>query len=450
MILFPTIDVLLIVAIFLPFFSFFIGKHKKFIWFRNGLVISGILIALFLTVGIWKNLEIGLFRTDYLGILFSLLFLFFGFLIALFSFRKNMSNKFYSLLLFVLIGLIGVSFAKDFFTLWVFWELMLISSYPLIWYGSDKKLAVGAALKYIFMSVVASASLLFAISFLYGSTGTVDFSNLSNIPEVTTKIIVVLIIAGFGVEAVIFPFHFWAPDVYKAADISVSAMFATIMSSAGIFGLIRVLYLIFPFSVWNQALVILTLMSMTFGSFMALVQHDMKRMIAFVSIAHMAFIVFALSLGTVDGLVAGLLHTLNHAILMALLFFCLGIFSVANFHQLKEIPRFYKIIFLVAVLATSGMPPFNGFISEVLILRASIDKGWTLFSGILLFNMFLILAVFLKMIKNILPLKTGITRINFYLMLPMIILLLLILGLGLYPEPVLYVLQKVAVDIFKF
>jgi len=413
-------------------------------------VISGILIALFLTIGIWKNLEIGLFRTDYLGILFSLLFLFFGFLIALYSFRKKMDNKFYSLFLFVLIGLLGVSFAKDFFTLWVFWELMLISSYPLIWYGTNKKLAVGAALKYIFMSVAASMSLLFAISFLYGSTGTVDFSDLSSISGVTTKIIIVLIIAGFGVEAVIFPFHFWAPDVYQAADTSVSVMFATIMSSAGIFGLIRVLYLIFPFSVWNQALVILTLMSMTFGSFMALVQHNMKRMLAFVSIAHMAFIVFALSIGTVDGLVAGLLHTLNHAILMALLFFCLGVFSVADFRQLKKIPRFYKIIFLVAVLAASGMPPFNGFISEVLILRASIDKGWTLFSGILLFNMFLILAVFLKMIKNILPLKTETTKLKFYSIVPMIILLLLILGLGLYPEPILYVLQKVAVDIFKF
>lgn len=448
MMLFPAIDVLLVVAVILPFFSFLIKKYEKFRWLRNALVVSGILISLYFIIWLWYTPVVDTFRVDYLSVFFSCLFLFFGFLTVLYSFRKKLDSKFYSLFFFILAGLVGITIAKDFFTLWVFWELMSIPSFALVWYGSNKKLAVGAALKYIFMSVAGSAALLFAISLLYGSTGTVNFSDLSNVAEAPLKIIIVLIIAGFGVEAVIFPFHFWAPDVYQASNISTSALFASVLSKSGIFGLIRVLYLILPFSLWNNALTILALMSMTFGGFMALIQNDLKRLLAFASISHIGFIIFAISLGTIEGLVAGLFHTLNHAILMASLFFCLGVFSVVNIHKLKTIPRFYKLILLVSALAAGGMPPFNGFISEVLILQASMGSGWLIFSVVLLFNMFLILAVFLRLIKNVSRLKTENTKVNFYSMVPIIILLLLILIFGIYPGPILNVLQKVASSLF--
>ena len=449
MILFPAIDVLLIVAIILPFFSFIIKKYEKFRWLRNMLVVCGILIALNFILDSWKNPVINSFRVDYLSVFFSSLFLFFGFLIALYSFSKKLDSKFYSLFLFILAGLVGITIAKDFFTLWVFWELMSISSYPLILYGRDKKLAIGAALKFIFMSVASSAALLFAISLLYGSTGTVNFSDLSMVSEAPMKLIIALIIAGFGVEAVIFPFHFWAPDVYQASNVSTSALFASVLSKTGIFGLMRIIYLIVPFSLWSNVLMIFALVSMTFGSFMALIQSDMKKLMAFVSISHIGFIVFAISLGTVGGLIAGLFHTLNHAILMASFFMCLGVFSVFDIRKLKVISKFYKPIFLVTALAAGGMPPFNGFISEVLILQASMSRGWIVFSGILLFNMFLIMAVFLRIIKKFLSLDTRITKLNLYSMVPLIILLLLILVFGIYPGPILDALQKVALS-FNF
>jgi len=413
------------------------------------LVVCGILIALNFILDSWKNPVINSFRVDYLSVFFSSLFLFFGFLIALYSFSKKLDSKFYSLFLFILAGLVGITIAKDFFTLWVFWELMSISSYPLILYGRDKKLAIGAALKFIFMSVASSAALLFAISLLYGSTGTVNFSDLSMVSEAPMKLIIALIIAGFGVEAVIFPFHFWAPDVYQASNVSTSALFASVLSKTGIFGLMRIIYLIVPFSLWSNVLMIFALVSMTFGSFMALIQSDMKKLMAFVSISHIGFIVFAISLGTVGGLIAGLFHTLNHAILMASFFMCLGVFSVFDIRKLKVISKFYKPIFLVTALAAGGMPPFNGFISEVLILQASMSRGWIVFSGILLFNMFLIMAVFLRIIKKFLSLDTRITKLNLYSMVPLIILLLLILVFGIYPGPILDALQKVALS-FNF
>ncbi len=181
---------------------------------------------------------------------------------------------------------------------------------------------------------------------------------------------------------------------------------------------------------------------------MALIQVDMKRLLAFISIAHVAFIVFALSLGTVEGLVAGLFHALNHVILMASLFFSLDNFSSKNIHQLKVVPHFYMPIFIVSALAASGMPPFNGFVSELLILRASMDRGLLIFSSILLFNIFLILVVFLRMIKNILRVKTKFTKPDFYSIIPTIILFLLILIFGLYPDPILDVLHGISLEIF--
>jgi len=213
--------------------------------------------------------------------------------------------------------------------------------------------------------------------------------------------------------------------------------------------LMRIVYFMLPFSLWNNVLMVFALMSMTFGSFMALIQSDMKRLMAFVSISHIGFIVFAISLGTFEGLVASLFHTLNHAILMASLFICLGVFSVFDIRKLKVISKFYKPIFLVTALAAGGMPPFNGFISEVLILQASISRGWIIFSTILLFNMFLIMAVFLRIIKKFLSLNTEITKLNLYSMVPLIILLLLILVFGIYPGPILDVLQRVALS-FNF
>lgn len=429
---FPIVDALLIVAVILPFFSFLIKKRKHFVLSRNGLVIIIIAMSLYSLIRLWNFAE-------RISIFFSGLFLFFGLLTVVHSFKREMDSKFYSLFLFALAGLVGISFAKDFFSLWVFWELMLISSYALISFGKSEK--VGAALKYIFMSVAGSACLLFAISLLYGSAGTVNFSDLSNVAGTPLKIITALVIAGFGVEAVLFPFHFWAPDVYQSADNTVSAFFASVLSKAGIFGLIRILSLI-PLT-WSQALAFLALLSATFGSFLALIQVNLKRLLAFASMSHLGFIVFSLCLGTTDGLIAGLFHALNHAILMVSLFFCLDVFPNTNLRKLKVIPSLYKPIFIIALLATSGMPPFNGFMSEFLILRSSINSGWILPSILLLFNMFLILAVFLKIIKNFSQLKTEATRVNLYSMLPLLISLLLIIGFGIYPNPILDILRKV-------
>jgi formate hydrogenlyase subunit 3/multisubunit Na+/H+ antiporter MnhD subunit len=296
------------------------------------------------------------------------------------------------------------------------------------------------------MSVAGSACLLFAISLLYGATGTVSFTDLSEIAPSALKVIIVLIVAGFGVKAVIFPFHFWAPDVYQSSDPPTAALFASVLSKVGIFGLARILWLIFPFTAWAPSLAVLALISATFGNLMALVEKDLKRLFAFASIAHLSFIAFAISLSTREGVVAGLFHTLNHTIVMAALFFCLGTFTSVNLTGLGTVPQTYRSLFLIAALAASGIPPFNIFLSELLILLATIGRGWLGFSAVLLCNLFLALAVFLRVVGHIFSAPIMRVKTNPWTIIPTLTLTIAICGLGVWPGPILDVLEEVAME----
>jgi formate hydrogenlyase subunit 3/multisubunit Na+/H+ antiporter MnhD subunit len=264
----------------------------------------------------------------------------------------------------------------------------------------------------------------------------------------------ILMIIGFGIKAAMAPLHTWLPDAHPAAPSSISAMLSGVVIKAGAYALIRSLLLIFVPQAydWQIVLAILAVLTMTVGNLMALLQSDLKRLLAFSSVAQMGYIVFGISLATSLGLTGSLFHIMNHSIMKSLLFLCSGAFLYAvesrNLEELAGIGRTMKItgaMFVIGCLSIAGIPPFNGFQSELMILLAGIKTGeqavvWYLFSAIMLLNLLFSVAYYLRLIQTLIlkePTQVALKakEVPVGMLLPMGILAVLCVVIGIYPDP---------------
>jgi proton-translocating NADH-quinone oxidoreductase chain N len=419
-------------------------------------------------------------RIDMLSIFMASIFLLLGLMVSIFSLRYMEHDtghfQFYGLLLAMIAGMIGVVFAGDFFTLFLFWELMSISSYILVAFRKHLWESVEAGFKYLIMSAAGSALILLGIAFIYGLTGTVDFgtvaSSLTSAPTSSSAgawiyLAIALLVAGFGVKAAIVPFHAWLPDAHPAAPTPISALLSGVVIKTGVYAIIRSLSLVLhPAAIdWGvvvSVLAVFAAMTMTVGNVMALLQNDIKRLLAFSSIAQMGYIFLAVSVGLtggavgVLGLTAGLLHIMNHAIMKGLLFLCAGVFiysaGTRNLDELKGIGHLMPVtavIFGVGALAISGVPPFNGFVSELMIILSTLNAGMTIFAAIMLANILLGFAYYLRLLyitvwqspnANLYKVREA----PFSMLLPMGILMILCVVIGIWPEPFISFANKAA------
>ena len=401
-------------------------------------------------------------RIDGLSIFMASIFILLGFLAALYSIRYMEKDSgvtlYYTLLLIMICGLLGVVFSGDFFTLFVFWELMCITSYMLVAFRKQHWEPIEAGLKYLVISSAGSATILLGLSILYGLAGTLNFAELATIAtqmsNIWCSISLIFIIAGFGVKAAIFPFHTWLPDAHPAAPTPISALLSGIVIKAGVYAILRSLFTVFPpvnFS-WQTAIAIISILTMSFGNLAALLQDDIKRLLAYSSIAQMGYIFFAISTAAnptalTIGLTAALLHVLNHALMKGLLFLCAGAFIYrAGTRSLKELAGIghkmpvTAIAFTIGALAISGLPSLNGFVSELMIVYAGIQANMPIYTAIFLINILLGFAYYLRLIKIIVwstPNKklNGIKDAPLLILVPILVLTLACILIGVYPAP---------------
>lgn len=403
------------------------------------------------------SLTIGFTVLDWLSFTFSLGFIFLGLISALHSIDYMSHDTglpaYYSLLLLMVCGMVGVVMAGDFLTLYVFWELMSISSYCLVGFRKHLWEPVEAGFKYLLMSAVGSAFILFSISYLYGLTGSLSFAQIS-ISLMNAKsnpllyLLFILLIVGFGVKAAIVPFHSWLPDAHPAAPSPISAMLSGVVIKTGVYAIIRTSYLIFNTSIVDYRLILafLSILTMSVGNFLALVQRDIKRLLAYSSIAQIGYLILALSLGTEFGLMAGIVHFFNHAMMKGLAFLCAGsIIHVLGTRNLDEIVGVGRrmpitgISFSIALLSLAGMPFLNGFISKYLIFAAAIDAQAYLLTAIGLLNSAIgvvyyvrvIQVLFRKPIENVM--KAG--ESPPLILASLITLSILCIIFGVWPQP---------------
>ena len=475
----PPIDVLMMFVLTTPFIGWIENKLRQKMFSGTyaaaGFILSGFTLyqisSQALLNPLFVPIQAGVFdaclRVDGLSVFMMAIFVAMGFLITVYSLkymdRDTGLSLYYTLLLAMITGMLGVVSAGDFFTLFVFWELMCISSYALVAFRKRLWEPVEAAFKYLVISSAGNATILYGMSILYGLTGTLNFARLSVIMRSVTADVwgyvgLAFILIGFGVEASVFPLHMWLPDAHPAAPSSISALLSGIVIKAGAYGIIRTLFTVFPPQVfsWRIILALFAALTMTYGNLTALLQKDIKRLLAYSSIAQMGYVLFAVSTATEYGLTAGLMHIMNHALMKGLLFLCAGAFiyraGTRNLDGLKGIGHkmpLTAVPFMIAALSISGVPPLNGFVSEFMIVYAGVNAGMLVFTIITLINIVLGFVYYLRLIKLIVwstpseDLK-KVKESPILMLVPMMLMTLLCIVIGLYPAPFIEAANKAA------
>jgi multicomponent Na+:H+ antiporter subunit D len=308
-------------------------------------------------------------------------------------------EKFYALFSLMLAGMYGVVIAGDIFNLFVFLEISSIASYSLVAFGIDKQ-QLEATFKYQVLGGVSSLIILMAIGFIYWATGTLNIADISTqLPQsMPFRLFVsVLLLGGFGLKAALVPFHSWLPDAHSSAPSPISAMLSGVLIKAiGVYVIIRLFFNMFQISPQiAMTITVLGTLSMIVGVFLAIGQWDFKRLLAYHSISQMGYVVLGIGIGMLVlsrggnakiaalAITGGLFHMLNHSVFKALLFLNAG--SVEYRTETRDLKRMGGLAAkmpvtsgssFVASMAISGIPPFNGFFSKVIIILAAIQAGY--------------------------------------------------------------------------
>ena len=277
----------------------------------------------------------------------------------------------------------------------VAWEVMSLSSWQLVTFEHEREETRQAGITYLVATQIGTAFLLVMFLVLGGSGGSLDFANLGA-TGATASAVFLLALIGFGTKAGIVPLHVWLPEAHPAAPSHVSALMSGVMIKTGIYGIVRMLSLLgAPPAWWGWTLVCVGAVSGVMGVLFALAQHDIKRLLAYHSVENIGIICLGLGVGllgtsyglpvvAVLGFAGGLLHVLNHALFKGLLF--LGAGAASHAAGTREIDRlggllrrmpFTGAAFLVGAAAICGLPPLNGFVSELLVFLGAFNAAAT-------------------------------------------------------------------------
>lgn len=335
------------------------------------------------------------YEIDALNMFFALLVVTTILLAAIYSMkymaRDHHLGHYYTLFLMLSGSVLGLVLTGDIFNMFVMIEIMTFASVALTAFRNNKNGALEAGFKYLIVGSIGSSMTLAGIALLYAQCHTLNMAQISaalaNGLTPTSIMAFALMFSGFGVKSYLVPFHAPAADAYMTAPTSISMVFSGMVNKAGVYGMIRLVYIIFR----AMDLTSVQLMLATFGTVtmfvgvtMALAQHDFKRLLAFHSISQIGYVITAIGLATVLGLEAGLFHAMNHTLFKGLLFLTAGAVLYAtgttDLDKLgglaKKMPK-TAICFLVGAFSISGLPPFNGFASKWMIYQATYQKAAT-------------------------------------------------------------------------
>jgi len=300
---------------------------------------------------------------------------------------------FYCLFMLCLAGLLGIVATGDVFNLFVFLEISSLSSYALIALGSDRR-ALTAAYQYLIMGTIGATFFLIGVGLLYAMTGTLNMADLAQrLPalERTRTVLTGLafMVAGIGLKAAVFPVHLWLPNAYTYAPSAFSAFIAATATKVAVYVLIRLLATVYgiEFSLHELALqpilLAVALIGVFVASVMATTQMDVKRVLAYSSVAQIGYMIVGLAIATVAGLTASATHVFNHALMKGGLFLAVGAVAYrigsTDLHAMRGIATYMPwtmAAFVVCGLSLIGVPATAGFISKWYLITAALELGW--------------------------------------------------------------------------
>jgi len=363
------------------------------------------------TARVFFNFNIALDNLSLIILLSSAIVLFVTLVIATYMIDSERKRfNFVNLLLFTQAGLNGLCLARDMFSLYIFLEIVAITSYILIVFDKDIK-ALSAAFKYVILSTVASVLLVASIALILLLSGDTQFSVIHNAisaqtPNLMIMFSVALFVCATFIKAGVVPFHGWLPEVYSHSPAAVSVLFAGIISKAlGIYTLMRIVNDVFGPNIHvNSALLFIGMVSIVIGALAALVQKDFKKMLGFSSISQIGYIILGIGSGSALGFAGAAFHIFNHAIFKSLLFVNSAAIEsrtrTTHMHELGGLSKVMPITGLTSVFAfvsAAGLPPLAGFWSKLLIVMALILSGHPVYAILAIVLSALTLAYLLSM-----------------------------------------------------
>ncbi len=300
---------------------------------------------------------------------------------------------FYAFLILLEFGVIGVFVSLDLFLFYVFWEVSLVPMYFLIGiWGHERR--IYAAVKFFLYTMAGSVLMLAAIIYLYSQTGTFDY--VAILQKLTTgqvaltaqaqMLLFLAFFLSFAIKVPLFPLHTWLPDAHVEAPTAGSIMLASVMLKMGTYGLVRFCLPLFPETAHKAApcVVALAVIGIVYGALVALVQPNMKKLVAYSSVSHLGFVVLGIFSFTQQGLDGAVYQMLNHGVSTGALFMLVG-YLYERQHSL-EISAYggvatpapnLAVVFLITTLASIGLPVLNGFVGEYLVLQGASQANFT-------------------------------------------------------------------------
>jgi len=368
-------------------------------------------------------------------------------------------KEFLICLLLLETGMIGVFVALDVFLFYVFWEVMLVPMYFLIGVWGNPARRIYAAIKFVLFTMVGSLLMLVAILYIYfyhySVTGKYTFDLMSwyslNLPHSVQFWLFLAFGLAFAIKVPMFPFHTWLPDAHTEAPTVGSVLLAAVMLKMGVYGFLRYNLPLFPNASIDfiPVISILAIIGIIYGALVAMVQKDVKRLVAFSSVSHLGFVmlgIFALNLQGIEG---GLIQMINHGLSTGALFLIVGMIyerrhtrMIAEFGGLSRVMPVYATLFMIVTLSSIGLPGLNGFIGEFLIIlgtfRSNVVYAVFAATGIVLAAVYMLWMFQRVMFGEVTNPKNenlvDMSKRELAVLLPIVIL---IIWIGIYPKPFL-------------
>lgn len=404
---------------------------------------------------------------DGISLILGVIVLILGFCVTIFSFPymadEDGEEKFYALLLALIGSIVGLGIAQDLFNLWVWFEVMAISSYFLVAFYHEQAASLEAGFKYLTQSAVGSALALFGIALIFAKTGSVYLPDFGQTLQTTEPFILIggaLIIIGFGVKAALAPLHTWLPDAHSQAPSGISAMLSGVVIEAGLVAMLRVVsFLNGKDSNWGIILLVFGCINILVGNLLALRQTEVKRLLAYSSIAQVGYMLVGFGVSyysqSITGAAGGYFHMLTHALMKGLAFLAAGSFlyvlhlakgshSPLVLDDLNGASKKYPavaLMFSIALLGLGGLPPMAGFMSkwQILVATAGEKSGWmiavVIFVGL---NSILSLGYYAPIINRMYrqeqsEIVAAGDTVSSWMIVPMVVLTIGVLLLGVWP-----------------
>ena len=358
----------------------------------------------------------GMVRYDMLAFVFKMIFIFGAGITALFMMDVEKVGKraeAYVLLVAATIGMNLMAASSDLVMLYLAIETTSIPMYVLAGFLLDDKKSTEAGFKYLLFGAMTSAVFLYGLSLVYGFTGTTQFAGISAYFSGVNAVslgVILLVIVGIGFKISLVPFHFWAPDTYEGAPTPIAGFLSTASKAAGFAVLLRLFLSAFPqiAANWQLLLSILAVLTMTLGNLAALAQTNIKRLLAYSSIAHAGYALIGLIANNQLG-VTGVVFYLMAYILTNLAAFGIimafgritGSDEIRSYDGMSRRSPYLGLAMLVAFLSLAGMPPFGGFMAKVLVFSGAVQAGyyWLVIIGVL--NSIIGLYYYLTVLKYV-------------------------------------------------